>query len=181
MKRIQNLLILLFFIHIAISVFININSFTYLKLNHRDKNLNSMGKFYIDRLQKINPPYPVKVYANYSGTIRGYAYYSPNIRNIKHVYEFYNGTQKINGLMKTYESDLKFNTMLINLTDIISNKSIREEIAKSLYNNVTYDTDIKELNIKLKVKKFTSLKEYQSVGRRDTVKVFEAYKIVSHE
>ncbi|MGO4710692.1 hypothetical protein AB4Y90_16620, partial [Chryseobacterium sp. 2TAF14] len=93
-----------------------------------------MGKLYIDNLKKVNTPFFVKVYTNYSGTIRGYAYYSPNIRNIKNKYEFYNGNKKIDGLMRTYESNLKFNTMLINLTDIIHNKDIRQDIAKSLYN-----------------------------------------------
>lgn len=180
-KKIQTVLIILFLFHITASVFVNITSFNYLKQNNRDKNLNVMGKFYIDNLKKVNIPFFIKVYTNYSGTIRGYAYYSPNIRNIKNKYEFYDGNKKIDGLMRTYESNLKFNTMLINLTDIIHNKSIRQDIAKSLYNNITYNTPIKELNIKLKVQKFTPLKKYKPGDKRDTVKTFEAYKIISHE
>jgi hypothetical protein len=167
-----------FLFHISLTFIVNVSSFKYLKNNSKVK-LNPVGLFYINNSISFKIPKGLKLYANYTGTDKGYTYYSPNLPRAKYEYEFYNENVKIENIVCTKEAKIKFNTMMINFTDNVNNTSIRENIVQSLFQNIQNKNQLLLNNCKMTIciKKVKTLHEFEYGQERDSIKKILAYKI----
>jgi hypothetical protein len=178
-KKISIFLVILFIVHVLITISINITSIAFLKDKSKVK-INSFGKLYLDKVWNFEFPEIVKFYSNYAGISHGYTFYSPNLPDIKINYVFYSKNKPIKNVVMMSESRIKFQTLLDNIIIYKSNIKVRENIFKSIYRNVLRrNNNLNEIDVNMVVKKIKPLDTYELGGIRDSIFKINAYNIKS--
>lgn len=164
----------IYFFHAYNTIYNNILCFSYLKSNHRDAYLNDMGKIFLKNIptKKLDPiSYN---YTSLTGTCRGYAFFSPNIRNTIRDFLIKRDGNIIHP-MSTFESSLKLNTLNTNLIDLIKTEKTRKIIIKGIYSNS--DPNNIPTSIDIKLKKVNSFEIFKTTGSKDSTRIINGYQI----
>ena len=176
MKKLNLLLFLILLLHGILLFFANINSLNYLK--NKPVELNNFGKKYINTNSIIKFPEFLILYLNYSGSDRGYAYYSPNISREKVSFAITDQQNKKIIPINTESSKFRFNILMINSTKIIEDQKIRNQLIKSLSEYIfAKDKRVKKLTLKINLKKLKTLQEFQKENKLYDLYNVDAYII----
>lgn len=110
MTFLKKLLLTLFSFHIFCTLLVNFFSFS--NFNSHDINsLNKFGEGYISLIKALSfKSNSVSFYTNFTGTNRGYEFFSPNVANKKLKLKFVDQNGHEIRLYKSFESKMKFGT-----------------------------------------------------------------------
>ena len=176
MKKLQFLLLLLLLLHGILLLLANINSLNHLKSKTID--LNFFGQKYTKYSSIIKFPEVFILYLNYSGSDRGYAYYSPNVSREKVSFAITDQQNKKIIPIHTESSKFRFNILMINSTKIIENQKIRNQLIKSLSEYIFAKAkNVKELTLKINLKKLKTISEYHKDNKLYDLYNVDAYII----
>lgn len=163
MKKIKYTLLFIISFHIFVSVLINIASLSILNTKKYVKFNNSAASI-LKNMKRLNIPFYIKAYSNIAGIDRGYGYYSPNISSNKlNISVVDLKTNKpLNIISSTFESKLKYNTMLTNLHVFTTHYQDRRLIVNSFSEYIFYkQQNINNIAINVNIFKINSLQDYE--------------------
>jgi len=165
MKTLKLFLIALLLFHVLSSSIINIQIIKTWK-NSTYSSLNTYGKKIIDNLEHFNIPEIIQIgmrnYSYYTGTERGYEYYSPNAANRQTEIIFKNNAVLIDLPGKTFESKFKIRSVFTILGGQLENDGFRNRVIQSMAVRLfTLHPDINHMDISIMKKHFPSLEQIQ--------------------
>ncbi|MGE8536614.1 MAG: hypothetical protein ACN6OJ_18650 [Chryseobacterium sp.] len=175
-------LILIF--HAIVSITNNIYSLSYFK-DIKNIALNPVGKIYAQIVPTDTSYYPdmIMYYSNYTGIDRGYAFYSPNLNRNKIEYSFStnNNTTPIPISFNTKESNVKYMSMSINLTNMFDNRKKRNKLVKDIsIFMLNQNKEIKDMNFIVSVRRIRLLNE-KTLEDRKNINAYNIKKLSAHE
>ena len=184
MKTLKIFLILFFTIHFIVITVVGFTRFSELSSNE-DEGINPFGAFIIKKshvMDHLNgkPKNTMFAYSLFTGTNRGYAFFSPNVSSKKLDLSFQSNGKHIYLPFKSTESDTKyfganlyFNS---NLDKSKERDSFLQSIATSLFNN---NLELKDLDVYLNLSMYSDIKSTQNKGlviQKKSIKGFTAKK-----
>lgn len=179
MKKIKCILIFAVIFHILITFLINISSLSILK-EKKNIQLNSFALYTLKDLKRFDIPTFIKTYSNMMGIDRGYGYYSPNITNKRldiSVVDISNN-RSVNVISSSFESKLKYNTMLTNLHVYTAHYKDRRLLINSFSEYIFYkQPNINSITLKVNIFKINNLQEYSKSNVLFTKQNVDSYII----
>lgn len=171
MKVLKNILIGYLVIHLLCMIIIGFASFSTFQSEENQENLNPFGKFVANSASYFETPKPVTdaifFYAKYTGTNRGYSFFSPNISPVKVSMRFMADGKQIKLPFKSPESKLKFRSANLhfnsNIFDIEEREIILKSISSSLFND---HPEVDQIDIYLDLFRFNTLENAQKEGAK---------------
>lgn len=165
----KKVLILYFIIHVIFMLIVGFTSFTDFKDKETYNKLNSVGQIIVEYSDLFQCSKPLTdfifFYSIYTGTNRGYAFFSPNISPTKVNISFVADGKEIKLPFITQESKLKFGCANLhfnsNIFDIDEREIILKSISSYLFSN---NPNIDKLDIYLKLKHFMDLETVRNLG-----------------
>jgi len=169
MVILKKILVVYLFGHILFMLIIGFSSFSSFIDETTFKELNPVGQFIVKKTDMYTLPKQltdfVFFYSIYTGTNRGYSFFSPNISPTKVNILFMADGKEINLPFKTQESRLKYGCTNLHLSSKIFDKEEREIILKSLSSSLfSNNPDIEKLDIYLDLHNYTDLKTVKNDG-----------------
>ena len=154
----KTILVIFFIFHIVCVNIINLCAFSGLGEKEREK-LNPFGKRYVkiaNRFLKKNEL--ISCYTNFTGTNRGYEFFSPNISRFSLKIKFLETNGKEIPLYNSFESTLKFGTASYYLNSNLFNENLRNEIFESYCKRIfAMNENITKINIVLQITEYNDL------------------------
>jgi len=139
MKKLKIVLALFVGLHVLLAIRFNLLGLTALKLNNEENKINWLGKLLVGKkggnLEKALTGSLFKIsnfYNVYTGTNRGYTFFSPNISPIKANLCFFNGDDQLEIPLKNTESKSKLSTTTYYLLVHLDNEKIRNQILRPI-------------------------------------------------
>lgn len=179
MKKIKYTLFFIVSFHILVSILINISSLSILNTKKYIK-FNSPALSILKNMKRLNIPLYIKSYSNIAGIDRGYGYYSPNISSNKlniNVIDV-KTNRPVNIISPSFESKLKYNTMLTNLHVFTTHYQDRRLIVNSFSEYIFYKQQyINNIAINVNIFKINSLQDYEKTKILFTKKNIDSYII----
>jgi len=154
-------------LHVLLSIRFNLLGITALKLNNEENKINRLGKLFVGKkggnLEKaltISLFEMSNFYNVYTGTNRGYTFFSPNISPIKATLCFFNGDDQLEIPLKNTESKSKLYTTTYYLLVHLDNEKIRNQILRPIASRLfTLHPEASTLESYIDLTKIPSLKE----------------------
>ncbi len=162
MKIIKKILLGYLSVHCLFMLIIGFVSFTSFQDEKFQEELNPVGKFIVDKSSLFETPKPITdfifFYAKYTGTNRGYSFFSPNISPNKISLRFMADGKEIHLPLKSPESFLKFRVANYHFNSKIFEIEEREIILKSISSSLFSEhEDIDKIDIYLDLYRFNTL------------------------
>lgn len=184
MKTLKIFLMLFLTIHFIVITVVGFTRFSELS-SHEEDGINPFGALIIKKSQVMNhlngkPKNVMFAYSLFTGTNRGYAFFSPNVSSKKLDLSFQSSGKSIclpfkctESLTKYFGANLYFNS---NLDKTKERDSFLQSISTSLFNN---NIGIKDLDVYLNLSMYSDIKETQNKGlviQKKSIKGFTAKK-----
>ncbi|WP_046757837.1 hypothetical protein [Kordia jejudonensis] len=171
MKTTKKILLGYLAVHLLFMLIIGFASFTSFQDDESQAKLNPVGKFIANKASLFETPKPVTdfifFYAKYTGTNRGYSFFSPNISPIKVSMRFMADGEEIHLPFKSPESFLKFRSANLHFNSNIFDVEEREVILKSISSSLFSDhQDIDKIDIYLDLYRFNTLESAATDGHQ---------------
>jgi hypothetical protein len=146
-------------------------SFTSFQDEESQAKLNPFGKFIANQSTLFETPKPVTdfiyFYAKYTGTNRGYSFFSPNLSPIKVSMRFMADGKEIKLPFKSPESILKFRSANLHFNSNIFDVEEREVILKSIASSLFSDhQEIDKIDVYLDLFRFNTLESAATEGHQ---------------
>jgi len=139
MKKLKIVLALFVGLHMLFSIRFNLLGLTALKLNNEENKINWLGKLFVGKkggnLEKaltISPFEMSNFYNVYTGTNRGYTFFSPNISPVKAKLCFFDGEDQLEIPLKNTESKSKLSVTTYYLLVHLDDEKIRNQILRPI-------------------------------------------------
>ncbi|MFD2742879.1 MULTISPECIES: hypothetical protein [Sphingobacterium] len=180
MNRTKIVLLALIIFHLISSIRFNILGLTALKLNNEENKINSFGKLFIGengkKLEKnltILPLQATNLYGVYTGTNRGYSFFSPNVSSVTACLSFYNGKQKLEIPIKNVETKSKLLVMTYFLLLHLESEEIRNQIVLPTASRLfTQHPELSKIEAFIEYEKMPSLKNKKEPSLYKNIKAF---------
>ncbi|WP_130734726.1 hypothetical protein [Flavobacterium sp. J27] len=162
MKTLKIFLMLFFAIHFIVITVVGFSRFSELTTTENDK-VNSFGQVIIKKSKWIDnlnltTKDAIFFYSLFTGTNRGYAFFSPNVTSKKLELSFKSGDKIIEMPFRSVESDTKFFGANLyfnsNLDKIKERDSFLQSISTSFFNR---DLNMKDLDVYLNLSMYSDI------------------------
>lgn len=169
MKTLKIVLMLFFAIHFIVITVVGFSRFSELSVSENDK-VNLFGHAVITNsklVDKINDTTKdgIFFYSLFTGTNRGYAFFSPNVTSKKLELSFKSGDKIIQLPFKSIESDIKFFGANLyfnsNLDKVKERDSFLQSISTSFFNR---DLSMKDIDVYLNLSVYSDIKNTSENG-----------------
>ena len=183
MKWFKYFLLSCLIIHIYASFLVNL---TPLKRLITDKtDLSLFGKWFKEKNTFKYPKpleIPLNVYSIYTGTNRGYEFFSPNVSSNYLEFEFVQNNIEMMFPLVSQEAQIKLLTAKVFLSSFLFNEDSRKQIMLSIGNRFfIQNSQVNEIQVFLKFTKFTQLKNFKISQITKQEKKVLAFTIRKHE
>lgn len=169
MKTLKIILMSFFTIHFIVITVVGFSRFSELSSSKNDK-VNSFGQVVINKSKlvdnlNISTKDAIFFYSLFTGTNRGYAFFSPNVTSKKLELSFKSGEKTIQLPFKSLESDIKFFGANLyfnsNLDKIKERDSFLQSISTSFFNR---DLKMKDIDVYLNLSIYSDIKSTKEKG-----------------
>ncbi|MCK0204816.1 hypothetical protein ACT4R0_02495 [Ornithobacterium rhinotracheale] len=175
----KNFFLLLFFVYIINTLYVNVLLFSFSMGEKENLRLNFFGSVYLSMYDgytyhsSLHDGF-VKV-ANLIGVDRGYEFFSPNVSNSKvELLVVVNGENK-NILMKSFEGKVKNETFKYLILPKLSKKCFQRKFYNSIANHIHKSSQkIDSASFSMVIKKFSEMKSDYEI-QCDTINFFKTY------
>ncbi|MEM6685347.1 MAG: hypothetical protein AAF617_06070, partial [Bacteroidota bacterium] len=155
--------------HIACTLIIGFVSFSTFQSEENQERLNPVGKFIANSASYFQTPKAVTdfiyCYAKFTGTNRGYSFFSPNVTPVKIDLRFMADGKQITLPIKSQESYVKFGCANLHFNSNFFDGEEREIILKSISASLFNDyPEVDKIDVYLDLFRFNDLKSAQKVG-----------------
>ncbi|WP_299883998.1 hypothetical protein [uncultured Lacinutrix sp.] len=185
MKIIKKILASYFLIHIVLMMILGFSSFSYFKDDVTFNKLNPYGQAVVKKADEYRSPELIVdfifLYSIYTGTNRGFSFFSPNVSASKVGITFMSNGKEIELPLKTQELALKFRCLNSHFNSNIFNIEEREIILKSISSYIfSNNTNLNQLDVYLDINKYPSLLISQEIGYQFYNKQILAFSITKN-
>jgi hypothetical protein len=189
MKTLKITLSILLFVHIFSSVKFNLLGLGELKAKDGVTNLNSLGEFVIheqghELIRSLDKPYFdfLNFYNAYTGTNRGYSFFSPNVSPVKAEFVFYSGKNKVLVPLQNAESKSKLVVATYFLLSYINDEKTRNNILRSIAARLfSLNPNVSVMRVYLDLSKFEPLGAAVDSGNYIQTKRINAFTITRNQ
>ncbi len=186
MKTLKYILLSFLVIHITFMLIIGFTSFTEFESEDSYKTLNPVGQKIVDFSSLFICPDDVNdfifFYSIFTGTNRGYSFFSPNVTPIRVGISFTNQNKEIGLPLLTKESKLKFKCTNLHFNSNIFDVEEREQILKSISSYLfSNNPDIEQLDVYLNFQHYSDLKTVRNSGYQVDKKSILSFSATKHE
>ncbi|WP_299712140.1 hypothetical protein [uncultured Tenacibaculum sp.] len=187
MKTFKYILLGCLVAHIAFMLIIGFTSFTEFKDDQEAySKLNPTGQKIVDYSSFFKCSEAVTdfiyCYSIFTGTNRGYSFFSPNVTQIKVDIAFMANDKKIELPLLTQESKLKFGCANLHFKSNIFNVEERELILKSISSYLfSANPDIEKLDVYLNLSRYMDLETAKSLGYKVAHKSILGFSATKHQ
>lgn len=187
MKSTKLVLILILCLHVICLLKANLQGLTFIDNADYKKNINPFGKAVNTFIKKIDMPENVwfyfrAFYATYSGTNRGYEFFSPNIPNTWIEFSYFANKKEIDIPLVSNEAKVKFFTSNFFLQKYFAKEKFRDRVLKSISMRLfSLDEKIREMEISITVNKIQPLNFYQSQNKMIARSVIPSFTLIRHD
>ena len=186
MKNVKKILLFYLLLHISIMLTIGFSSFSHFKSKDAHKKLNPFGKVIVDKASKYKSPQLIVdfifLYSIYTGTNRGYSFFSPGVAGSKTEIKFMSNGKEIVLPFLTQEMNLRFRSLNShfnsNIFDIEEREAILKSIASYIFSN---NKNIKRLDVYLNIEKYPSILAAKDLGYQKYNNNILAFSITKKE
>tara|TARA_B110000503_G_C7119309_1_gene401745 strand:- start:465 stop:1058 length:594 start_codon:yes stop_codon:yes gene_type:complete len=186
MKNLKFILIAYFLLHTLMMVIIGFSSFSHFKDEVTYKKLNPFGKVIVDTATDYKSPQAIVdfifLYSIYTGTNRGFSFFSPNVAASKVDINFMSNGKEVVLPFLTQELDLKFRCLNSHFNSNIFDIEERETILKSITSYIfSNNKNINQLDVYLNIEKYPSILITQDLGYQKYTNNILAFSITKKE
>lgn len=182
MNTLKKVLIFYFILHVSIMLILGFSSFSHFSDDVTYKKLNSFGKSIVDKAVDYKSSQTIVdfifLYSIYTGTNRGFSFFSPNVAASKVKIKFISNEKEVTLPFLTQELDLKFRCLNSHFNSNIFDIEERETILKSISSYIfSNNKNIEVLDVYLNIEKYPSISIAQEIGNKKYSKNILAFSI----
>jgi hypothetical protein len=185
MKKVKLILCFVLCLHFLGSFIVNLSGLDFSENVYYKTKINTLGKFVTTAVRKIRIPEganSLMSYTVYTGTNKGYEFFSPNIPASKTEFLFFANEKPITMPLVSHESKTKFFTATVYLEKYFHTPELRDQILRSIsLRLLSLKPEIKKIKIDLKITHFDSLSIYKNEKHAINIITIPGFTLVRHD